>query len=179
MGEGAVRSQMDLRICFRVRERRDTDLVLGQGMAAAGWDAHKLNAPGKFLISATEHDTPRRARAYLLTDDDVTATAAQHAPRRPPLDEVSRAALTRPFTPGTQEATDTPVTVHEHDDSNPETLLWAALSAAPDEGVSVPGLVAQTGMSRRWIYYRLHQLAADGLVTQTARGLWRARRDHD
>ena len=96
MGEGAVRSQMDLRICFRVRERRDTDLVLGQGMAAAGWDAHKLNAPGKFLISATEHDTPRRARAYLLTDDDVAAVAARHAPGRPPLDEVSRAALAQP-----------------------------------------------------------------------------------
>jgi DNA segregation ATPase FtsK/SpoIIIE-like protein len=32
MGQGAVRSQMDLRICFRVREQRDVDLVLGQGM---------------------------------------------------------------------------------------------------------------------------------------------------
>ena len=179
MGEGAVRSQMDLRICFRVRERRDADLILGQGMAAVGWDAHKLNAPGKFLISSTEHDTPRRARAYLLTDNDVAATAARHAPSRPPLDEVSRAALAQPFPPGTEDTPDTPVTVHEHDDSDPETLLWAALSAAPDEGVSVPGLVAQTGMSRRWIYYRLRQLAADGQVTQTARGLWRARRDHD
>ena len=27
MGQGAVRSQMDLRICFRVREPRDVDLV--------------------------------------------------------------------------------------------------------------------------------------------------------
>ena len=179
MGDGAVRSQMDLRICFRVRERRDADLVLGQGMVAAGWDAHKLNAPGKFLISAPEHDTPRRARAYLLTDDDVAGTAARHAPCRPPLDEVSRAALAQPFPPDTEDTPATPVTVHEHDDPDPETLLWAALLAAPDEGVSVPGLVAQTGMSRRWIYYRLRQLAADGLVTQTARGLWRASRDHD
>ena len=46
MGEGAVRSQMDLRICFRVREPSDVDLILGQGMLRAGWDAHKLNAPG-------------------------------------------------------------------------------------------------------------------------------------
>ena len=122
MGEGAVRSQMDLRICFRVRERRDANLVLGQGMAAAGWDAHKLNAPGKFLISSTEHDTPRRARAYLLTDDDVAATAARHAPSRPPLDEVSRAALAQPFPPDTEDTPATPVTVHEHDDSDPETL---------------------------------------------------------
>ena len=68
MGQGAVRSQMDLRICFRVREPRDVDLILGQGMLRAGWDAHNLNAPGKFLVSAPGHDSPKRARAYLLTE---------------------------------------------------------------------------------------------------------------
>ncbi len=71
MGQGALRSQMDVRICFRVRERRDVDLILGQGMHVGGWHADKLNAPGKFLISAPEHDVPRRARAYLLTDGRV------------------------------------------------------------------------------------------------------------
>ena len=65
MGQGALRSQMDVRISFRVRERKDVELILGQGMLAAGWHAHTLNAPGKFLISAPEHDTPRRARCYL------------------------------------------------------------------------------------------------------------------
>ena len=79
MGQGAVRSQMDMRICFRVRERKDVDLILGQGMLAAGWHAHTLNAPGKFLISAPEHDIPRRARAYLLTDEAVRATAERYA----------------------------------------------------------------------------------------------------
>ena len=43
MGSGAVRSQMDVRICLRVRERRDVDLVLGQGMLAAG-GAHPQRA---------------------------------------------------------------------------------------------------------------------------------------
>jgi len=93
MGQGAVRSQMNLRICFRVRERRDVDLILGQGMLNAGWHAHTLNAPGKFLISSPEHDTPRRARAYLVTDQDVTETAARHAASRPQLDEVWRGAI--------------------------------------------------------------------------------------
>ena len=43
MGQGAVRSQMDLRICFRVREPRDVDLILGQGklqgvpQSRSGW----------------------------------------------------------------------------------------------------------------------------------------------
>ena len=93
MGQGAVRSQMDLRICFRVREPRDVDLILGQGMLRAGWDAHNLNAPGKFLVSAPGHDSPKRARAYLLTDEVVTETAARYASHRPELDTESRRAI--------------------------------------------------------------------------------------
>ena len=61
MGQGAVRSQMDIRVCFRVRERKDVDLILGQGMLAAGWNAHALNAPGKFrsrLPSTTRPAAP-------------------------------------------------------------------------------------------------------------------------
>lgn len=56
------------------------DLVPGQGMLRAGWDAHNLNAPGKFLISAPGHDRPKRARAYLLTDKSAkTAVLTQAA----------------------------------------------------------------------------------------------------
>ena len=51
MGGNAIRSQMDVRICLRVRERRDTDLILGQGSLSAGWDASALTLPGTFLIS--------------------------------------------------------------------------------------------------------------------------------
>lgn len=86
MGHGAVRSQMDVRVCLRVRERRDTDLVLGQGMYADGWRPDGLDAPGKLLISSPEHTTPRPARAYLITDDDVRRTATEHAGGRPIID---------------------------------------------------------------------------------------------
>ncbi|WP_329248226.1 hypothetical protein OG417_00875 [Actinoallomurus sp. NBC_01490] len=88
MGHGAARSQMDVRISLRVRERRDVDLILGQGMYNAGWHAHTLDAPGKFLISAPEHPTPKRARAYLIEDGDVTTTARRHAAQRPVLTRV-------------------------------------------------------------------------------------------
>jgi hypothetical protein len=84
---------MDIRISFRVRERKDVDLILGQGMLAAGWHAHTLNAPGKFLIAAAEHDTPKRAGAYLLTDQTVEAAANYYADYRPPLDAVSQQAI--------------------------------------------------------------------------------------
>jgi hypothetical protein len=63
MGQGAVRSQMDTRICFRVRERKDVDLVLGQGMLSAGWHARPH---------------PQRARQV-----PGLCTRARHAQARP------------------------------------------------------------------------------------------------
>jgi antitoxin (DNA-binding transcriptional repressor) of toxin-antitoxin stability system len=180
MGQGALRSQMDVRICFRVRERKDVDLILGQGMLTVGWQAHKLNAPGKFLISAPEHDTPRRARAYLLTDQGVTDAASQHADLRPPLDDASLQALSE----RTDKSPELPKEAGYQDDAEraedaqdgPEALLWAALCLAPEEGVPVADLVAATGMSQRWVHYRLRALAAFGRAVQVKRGIWRATR---
>jgi hypothetical protein len=178
MGQGAVRSQMNIRIAFRVEEQRDVDLVLAQGALRAGWHAHKLNAPGKFLLRSPEHDTPRRARAYLLTDDDVTSAAARYAPGRPRLDPIARTALINPprASPAWAQPDDAGDVETGHADipPDPETVLHDALSAASDEGISVPELVAITGMRRRWVYYRIRELAARGQAIQTAGGRWRA-----
>jgi S-DNA-T family DNA segregation ATPase FtsK/SpoIIIE len=81
----AVRSQMDVRICLRVRERRDVDLILGQGSFNSGWQAHQLTQPGEFLISDPEHIAPERHRAYLLTDEQITRHAAHCTVGRPRL----------------------------------------------------------------------------------------------
>jgi hypothetical protein len=170
MGKGAVRSQMNVRIAFRVRERRDVDLVLGQGMLSTGWSAHTLNAPGKFLVSAPEHDTPRRARAYLVTDQDVSAAVAQYAPTRPRLDSVSRRALV--LRPPAQAVPDTPPPEEREDAGD---LLWNALCAAPVEGYEIAELIRRTGMTRPTLYRRLREYAAEGRVIQVGRGHWRAR----
>jgi S-DNA-T family DNA segregation ATPase FtsK/SpoIIIE len=181
MGQGAVRSQMDVRISFRVRERKDVDLILGQGMLAAGWQAQALDAPGKFLVSAADLRTPRRARAYLLTDETVSETAEYYAALRPQLDETSRRVLEghqapratlQPEADGDDSAPETQRGSSESID--PEAVLWAVLSLAPPDGISVADLVTETGMSRRWIYYRLQDLAETGQATQVSRGLWRA-----
>ena len=185
MGQGAVRSQMDVRICFRVRERKDVDLILGQGMLTAGWNAHTLNAPGKFLIAAAEHDTPRRARAYLVTDQGVADTASIYADLRPPLDEVSRQAIEQHGPEGRHgTSADGPIApslppaegrdLLDGTGEMPEAILWAALSLAPDDGTTVPELMEATGMSRPWVYLRLRELAELGQVVQVSRGRWRA-----
>ena len=183
MGKGAVRSQMDVRVSFRVRERKDVDLILGQGMLAAGWHAHTLNAPGKFLLSAPEHDTPRRARAYLLTDEAVADAAHRHATRRPVLDEVSRTAIEEAHAGLPLRAVNGPQEPPSGEDiaepeNGPETVLWEMLSGAPDEGIPISHLIKATGMSRPWIYQRLRELADDHRVTQVSRGRWRAVTEH-
>ena len=162
MGHGAVRSQMDNRICLRVRERRDADLVLGQGMYAAGWRPDALDAPGKFLISTPEHTVSRPARAYLMTDADVETAVAEHATIRP-----------APIEPSAAPVLHLPQTSHSED---PDRTLLDALTGAPVEGVTVPELVDATGRSRRWVYYRLRDLATDGRAEQTTAGAWRATR---
>jgi len=62
--------------------------------------------------------------------------------------------------------------VEERSDAN--SILWAALSTAPLEGIPVSELISITGMSRRWVFWRLKQLAERGEVVQTVRGHWRA-----
>ena len=70
-----------------MRERKDVELILGQGMPAGGWHAHTLNVPGDFLISAPEHDTPvvpaahrRRLRARREASDGLVREVAGACP---------------------------------------------------------------------------------------------------
>jgi len=144
-------------------------------MLAAGWHAHTLNAPGKFLIAAAEHDTPKRARAYLLTDQTVEAAATYYAELRPPLDPVShRAVEDNPYPERTVVPLDTDTMTAEHEQDGSDAMLWTALLLAPMEGTTVPDLMTATGMSRPWIYLRLRELAGQGHVIQVSRGRWRA-----
>ncbi|MGW6496808.1 FtsK/SpoIIIE domain-containing protein [Nonomuraea angiospora] len=178
MGKSAVRAQMDVRLCFRVREPRDGDLILGQGMVKAGWHPHKLDAPGKFLISSPEHDIPRRARTYLLDDEGVQVTAARHAEHRPSLDEVSAQALQRateaPAPPPQPAVRPSPRHARDNAVREAEEALTIALRQAPDDGISIGDLMRATGMRRTWVYQRLQELGHARQVEQVARGRWRA-----
>lgn len=164
MGRNAVRSLMDVRICLRVRERRDTDLILGQGALAAGWDAAALTLPGTFLISDPEHTTPQRARAYLITDAQVAAHADRHAvastERGPDEAEPSPDGAARP--------------IPHNEPADAARALWDALSHAGADGAAVGELLAETGMSRPTLYRHLRAHARAGRAIQTRRGRWRA-----
>jgi S-DNA-T family DNA segregation ATPase FtsK/SpoIIIE len=162
MGGGAARAQMDVRVCLRVRERRDTDLILGQGSWAAGWRADALDAPGKLLLSDPEHTIPRPARAYLITDPDIT-DHARHWPNHRP-------TLPYQLIPDRPNATpEEPSVVPD-----PTEQLWDHLTRAPEEGIAVTALVEATGMGRTWVYDRLRELADQHRAAPARRrGYWR------
>lgn len=229
MGRGAIRQQSDVRICLRVRERRDTDLILGQGFWAGGWRAEQLDAPGKLLLSDPEHTIPRPGRGYLLPDPAITAHAAEHAGRQPAIPTPPTPHRTtdpdnpadRAATPDHEDTDDTadrdadardaedrdtagdldrdndgsdqddaasPLTSEANQQNpdevrpgeedgrhsaDPDRLLWDALTAAPEEGVTVPELVELTRLSRPTIYRRLREYADTGYAVQVGWGRWR------
>ena len=162
MGSGTVRSQLEVRICLRVQERRDVELILDKGMLAAGWNAHTLDAPGKFYLYAPGFDVPRRARGYLLDGDDLTAAITRNTPHRPTLDLSAPAAVAESAEP-----------VHD-----PEITLWTALLNAGTDGLSIPALMDTTGKGRTWVYSRLRNYADTGRAVQVARGRWTAVEPH-
>jgi hypothetical protein len=79
----------------------------------------------------------------------------------------------RAATPDADSA-DEPASRDEQQD--PDAILRRALAAAPARGIPVGDLITVTGMSRRWVFYRLGQLAAEGYAVQMARGHWRTAR---
>ncbi len=182
MGKGtAIRSQMDIRICLRVREPRDADLILGQGMVNSGWHAHKLTKPGEFLISDPEHTIPEPNRAYLLTDAQRDHHVSECAPIQLRPAPASRTCPARMRLPWPRNRRSRPRTARPMAmaDPRPETALWDALVDAGPEGISVAELEAACGMGRGWVYYRLQAHATAGRAVQVRRGYWRAARPSD
>ena len=157
---------MNIRISFRVEEQCDVDLNLGQGKLKAGWDAHKLNVPGKFLISSPEHDTPA-APAPISSPTPTWRTRSRATPPpAPPLDRTSRLALAAGLPPQVPQPSGNPSADHRaapddagtgeppaaDEQQDPDAILRRALSVAPAEGVPVGDLITVTGMSRRWVF---------------------------
>ncbi len=144
MGQGAVRSQMDIRICFRVRERQDVDLILGQGMLNAGWHAHTPQRPRQVprLRTRARHSQARPRLPRHRPGRQRNRSAYADSRRR--LDEVSRRAIDA--SKRCQRRIDGR---HEPSDAEPagaepaagmataEDALWFALCMAPEEGTEI------------------------------------------
>ena len=81
------------------------------------------------------------------------------------------------FQPEYEDGDDGPEGTPGGNQNDPQRILRTVLSAAPPVGIPVSEIIIATGMSRRWVLYRLQQMAAEGLAVQVAHGLWRAARE--
>ena len=192
LGSDVLRQQVGVRICLRMEEIRDTDVVLGSGATRQGWDATRLDLPGKLLVRAPTQGLtlPRRARAWQVTDTDVAATVTRHARQRRPLDPLS-VATAQPHLLATGSAGPTPPPAAPPGESpvgpaagthpapgsspvsparpDPTLTLRQALQAAGSRGVHIGELITRTGMRRTWVYEQLAALARAGRAEQVTR----------
>jgi S-DNA-T family DNA segregation ATPase FtsK/SpoIIIE len=195
LGGGALRAQLTVRVCLRVTEPADGELILGRGKAKQGYRPDLLDAPGKLLAwDPPDHTRPIPAKAYTLDRTRIAAiVAGAHAPV-PELDPDNAAALaerdapdqrppergtaperrTTPAHPEPPTASDPPTVVTgDVGVGDPLAALLAALRAAGPRGAKVAELAHTVGRAKTWVYERLQDLARQDVVERAGHGRWR------
>jgi S-DNA-T family DNA segregation ATPase FtsK/SpoIIIE len=193
LGGGALRAQLTVRVCLRVTEPADGELVLGRGKSRLGYRPDLLDAPGKLLVwDPPDHTRPIPAKVlhldrarigHLLAQagsaavpdlDPATAAAvaepAQHDEDGGPAAHPARPA---PAEPARSAAETTPILVPTAGDGDPLVELLACLRAAGPRGAKVAELAAAIGRAKTWVYERLQDLARAGQVERAGHGRWR------
>jgi DNA segregation ATPase FtsK/SpoIIIE, S-DNA-T family len=197
LGGGALRAQLTVRVCLRVTEPADGELILGRGKAKQGYRPDLLDAPGKLLAwDPPDHTRPIPAKAYTLDRGRIRQLVNSAQAPVPELDSDSAAALAKPAIPdqpppepGTapeprttppardrSQAADEPLVVLAEDagDGDPLAALWAALRYAGPRGAKVAELAHAVGRAKTWVYERLQDLHRQGQAERAGHGRWRA-----
>jgi len=196
LGGGALRAQLTVRVCLRVTEPQDGELILGRGKAKQGYRPDLLDAPGKLLAwDPPDHTRPVPAKAYTVDRPRIRQLVSGAQASVPELDADSAAALaerdvsdqpppergtapqgrTTPAHPERFKAPDGPPAVFPEDagDGDPLAALLAALQAAGPRGAKVAELAHTVGRAKTWVYERLQELARQGVVERAGHGRWR------
>jgi DNA segregation ATPase FtsK/SpoIIIE, S-DNA-T family len=201
LGGGALRAQLTVRVCLRVTEPADGELILGRGKAKQGYRPDLLDAPGKLLAwDPPDHTRPVPAKAYALDRgrirrivagaqdpvpeldaDGAAALAKPHGPDRPPPEGgTAPQGRTTPAHPAPSAAPDAPTTaIEDAGDGDPLAALLAALRAAGGRGAKVAELAHAVGRAKTWVYERLQELQRQGQVERAGHGRWRLHSDPD
>jgi hypothetical protein len=183
-----------VRVCLRVTEPADGELILGRGKAKQGYRPDLLDAPGKLLVwDPPDHTRPIPAKAYTLDrprirqlvtaaqapvpelDPDSAAALAERAvsdqpPPEPRIAPDGRTTATHPERP---QAPDEPTAVIEPaGDRDPLAALLAALQDAGPRGAKVAELAHTVGRAKTWVYERLQDLHRQGQVERAGHGRW-------
>jgi S-DNA-T family DNA segregation ATPase FtsK/SpoIIIE len=203
LGGGALRAQLTIRICLRVTELGDTDLILGRGKRQLGYRPDLLDAPGKLLIwDPPDHMRPipakvlhvDRARIGRLlaaagtkavpdldphTAAGIAAAGGRRDPTGPAADPAHQSnAVASPAQPGPVADTAPIPAPSSSGDGDPLAALLACLRAAGPRGAKVAELAAAIGRAKTWVYERLQDLHRQGQVERAGHGRWRLTHPH-
>jgi S-DNA-T family DNA segregation ATPase FtsK/SpoIIIE len=180
LGGGALRAQLTVRVCLRVTEPRDGELILGQGKKALGYRPDLLDAPGKLLIwDPPDHTRPIPAKVLHVDRARIPRLLAAAGPGAvPALDPDTAAGIAAaagwpdPTLPAA-EPPRPPRAVPPAGDGDPLAALRTCLRAAGPRGAKVAELAAAIGRAKTWVYERLQDLARAGEVERAGHGRWR------
>jgi S-DNA-T family DNA segregation ATPase FtsK/SpoIIIE len=196
LGGGALRAQLTVRVCLRVTEPADGELVLGRGKARLGYRPDLLDAPGKLLVwDPPDHTRPIPAKVLHVDRARIPRLLAAADPKAvPELDPATAAALAEPAQrdedgapaapparpplarPAGPAAETTPIPTAAGGDGDPLAGLLACLRAAGPRGARVAELAAAIGRAKTWVYERLQDLHRQGQVERASHGRWRLTR---
>jgi S-DNA-T family DNA segregation ATPase FtsK/SpoIIIE len=200
LGGGALRAQLTIRICLRVTEPADGELILGRGKAKQGYRPDLLDAPGKLLAwDPPDHTRPIPAKAYTLDrrriaaiasaadqpvpeldPDTAAALAERNAPDQPPAERATapKGRITSAHPKRAQAPDQPPAVLSEYaGDGDPLAGLLAALREAGPRGAKVAELAHTVGRAKTWVYERLQDLHRQHQVERAGHGRWCLRTD--
>jgi S-DNA-T family DNA segregation ATPase FtsK/SpoIIIE len=191
LGGGALRAQLTVRVCLRVTEPADGELILGRGKARLGYRPDLLDAPGKLLVwDPPDHTRPIPAKVLHVDRARIPRLLAAAGPQAVPgLDPDTAARIgdeaqqrgreaigpaARPRTAVLSgPAADTAPIPTQAADGDPLAALLACLHASGARGAKVAELAAAIGRAKTWVYERLQDLARTGQVERAGHGRWR------
>jgi S-DNA-T family DNA segregation ATPase FtsK/SpoIIIE len=201
LGGGALRAQLTVRVCLRVTELGDTDLILGRGRRQLGYRPDLLDAPGKLLIwDPPDHMRPIPAKVLHVDRARIPRVVAAAGPKAvPDLDPATAAgiaaaagrcdptgsaadpahqssAVASPAPLGPMADTAPIPVLSLSGDGDPLGGLLACLRAAGPRGARVAELAAAIGRAKTWVYERLQDLHRAGEVERARHGRWRLTR---
>jgi hypothetical protein len=146
-------------------------VIFGENATKDGWRPSKIppNRPGSFMIRNRKNIRPLLARAFNITDKDRDREVQRWASRRTSLGGSESNAQTSYPLPGTTtpDVVDAVVVEQLVDTGSP--ILDAIRAGANTAAL----IVERTKISRSWVFVRLRELEADGVIRPgSKRGVW-------
>ncbi|MDQ6774130.1 MAG: hypothetical protein M3024_14300 [Candidatus Dormibacteraeota bacterium] len=170
LGGVGLRTQLAIRVCLKVAESGDVNLILGPGRLGDGWRAERLGPPGSFYLLDDAHPSPRPARGFHITDGDLAAVWSQATPTH--LDEPSQAAAEWIEDAAPELVEPLGATEARNATPRPHDRVLAVLAAAGEGGLGTAELMAQSGRSKTRLHGDLQALLDAGQVCKLGYGRW-------